>query len=259
MLLVEARRTRNLIVRLDRGEELAQVLQRTLDQAEARAAWITGVGSVEAAELAVFDQTRRDNRTRRVDTPCEVVSLTGNISLLEGTSFLRLSATLARETDAGLQVLAGQLLWARAFALELHVVAFDDVSLARLPDDRTGLALLGMRGGPALDPSASLARGPDVTPRPSPVQQPGIVDSPPVMARPMRHQAEQHEAYPETGDRVNHFHFGVCVVIGSDGDKIRLRQERDGRVREVALTMLRIDAPTTGDDGTRLFELRRKN
>ena len=77
--------------------------------------------------------------------------------------------------------------------------------------------------------------------------------------RPARPRDEQPETYPEVGDRVTHFHFGECEIIGSDGDRIRLRQERDGRVREVALTMLKIDPPTTDAEGKRHFELRRKN
>jgi hypothetical protein len=59
-----------------------------------------------------------------------------------------------------------------------------------------------------------------------------------------------------------HFHFGECTVIGSDGDRIRLRQDRDGRVREVALTMLRIElekAGAGGPDAPRHFKLHRKN
>ena len=67
------------------------------------------------------------------------------------------------------------------------------------------------------------------------------------------------DAYPEIGDAVTHFHFGDCTVISSDGDRIRLRQDKDGRVREVALAMLKITEPTTLADGRRHFVLGRKN
>jgi hypothetical protein len=76
--------------------------------------------------------------------------------------------------------------------------------------------------------------------------------------RPTRPRDEPAEVYPEVGDKVIHFHFGECEVIDSDGDRIRLRQERDGRVREVSLTMLKIEPPVD-IDGKRHFELRRKN
>jgi len=71
-------------------------------------------------------------------------------------------------------------------------------------------------------------------------------------------QRDEPEIYPEVGDAVMHFHFGECTVISSDGDRIRLRQDRDGRVRDVALAMLRIEPPTV-NDGKRNFKLSRKN
>jgi len=49
------------------------------------------------------------------------------------------------------------------------------------------------------------------------------------------------------------------MVVGSDGDRIRLQQDKDSRVREVALTMLRIAEPTVLPDGKRHFTLARKN
>src|SRR5690348_14789115 len=116
----EAHRTRHLVIRLDRGEELPDVLVRALGEAEARSCWITGVGAVEAAEIALYDQHERAyTKTRRLDRPAEVIALSGNAALLDGTATVRLSATLARETDAGLDVVGGQLVWARVFALEL--------------------------------------------------------------------------------------------------------------------------------------------
>jgi hypothetical protein len=70
---------------------------------------------------------------------------------------------------------------------------------------------------------------------------------------------EDLSLYPDVGDMVMHFAFGECTVLSSDGDRIRLRQDRDGRVREVALAMLRIEPPSVVADGTRHFKLHRKN
>ena len=53
---------------------------------------------------------------------------------------------------------------------------------------------------------------------------------------------------------------GSGVVLSSDGDRIRLRQDRDGRVREVSLTMLKIEDPTIHpESGKRHFRLARKH
>jgi predicted DNA-binding protein with PD1-like motif len=310
MNVIESRRVRHLILRVDRGEEIPTALLRALDQAEARAGWIQGAGSLEAAEVALFDQPSRSyGRARRIDAPCDVISLSGNIALLDGAGLLRLTATLSRETELGLHVFAGELVWARAYALELHVTAFDDVALVRSFDERTGLALLRegasdrTAGASATDrpggagaadrafgagaadrafgagaadrafgagaahseppraPSEP-ARAPSEPARPfASASTAPIADAQSSPALPARHARprEDVEHYPEVGDLVTHFHFGECSVLSSDGDRIRLRQERDGRVREVALTMLRIESPTTDEAGRRHFRLTRKN
>jgi predicted DNA-binding protein with PD1-like motif len=321
MNVIESRRVRHLILRVDRGEEIPTALLRALDQAEARAGWIEGTGSLEAAEVALFDQPSRSySRARRIDAPCDVVSLSGNIALLDGAGLLRLTATLSRETELGLEVFAGELVWARAYALELHVTAFDDVALVRSFDERTGLALLregasdrGAGAGAAdrafgagaadrafgagaadrafgagaadrafgagaadrafsagaADRSSERATAHSEPPRtPSEPARPyasastaPVADAQASPALPARisKPREHVEYYPEVGDLVAHFHFGECSVLSSDGDRIRLRQERDGRVREVALTMLRIEPPTTDEAGRRHFRLTRKN
>jgi predicted DNA-binding protein with PD1-like motif len=274
MSVVESRRTRHLIVQLGRGEELPGALIRALDGAEARAGWVTGSGTLEAAEIVLVDARRTGYApARRVDTPCDVVSLSGSLARHEGAGHLRLSANLARERDVGgVEVLAGHLVWARVYSLELHVVVFDDVGLVRALDERTGLAAL--TPAPAAVAAAPRPAGPPATPPAARVAPEASSMSshggatfasereaagPPIPIRPYR-APNDVEHYPEAGDLVNHFHFGDCTVIDSDGERIRLRQERDGRVREVALTMLRIDVPTLDETtGKRSFRLTRKN
>jgi predicted DNA-binding protein with PD1-like motif len=261
MNVIEARRVRHLVIRLDRGEELPGALLRALDEVEARAGWIEGAGSLEAAEIAVFDQpTRSYARTRRLEGPSDVVSLHGSVALLQGEGSTRLWATLARESDVGLQLTAGEIVWGRVYALELRVTAFDDVALARVADERTGLGLL------VANPPAGGAAATAIEPaRPAPAQAPATITTPSDMAAALpprigRPKQDEEQYYPEVDDLVSHFHFGECVVISSDGERIRLRQERDGRVREVSLTMLKIEAPTTDPaSGKRHFRLLRKN
>ena len=164
MNVTEAQKTRHLLIRLDPGDELHASLSRALDEAQAESAFITGVGALEAAEIALYDQaTKSYGRTRRVDGGCELVSLSGNAALLDGAPTVRLSAVLARETELGLETFAGQLVWARAFSLEIDVTVFDDVRLLRVADERTGLPALAARqvvaeGSPA--PAAPPPRAP---------------------------------------------------------------------------------------------------
>ena len=62
---------------------------------------------------------------------------------------------------------------------------------------------------------------------------------------------------PEPGDVVDHFAFGRCDVVKSDGDRLHLRVHKDGRIREIALEMLRV-TPIEADGSGRQFKLERR-
>ena len=62
------------------------------------------------------------------------------------------------------------------------------------------------------------------------------------------------------GLNVEHFAFGPCDVLKSDGDRLHLRVHKDGRMREIALEMLRVTPlETSGGEGARRsWSLKRK-
>jgi len=281
MKVLEARRARHVVLRLDRGEELPAALTRALEEAGVKSAWLEAVGTLEAAEMAVYDtRVRSYSKARTFEPAGDVVGLHGNVSQLEGNACVRLFTTLARETEAGLQVVGGELLWGRVFSLEVHLTAFEDAGLARVADERTGLLVLvrstaspassdaippppPTQDAPAPAPAVTKAARADAT-LPSIVEMArAAVGESPQHLNPLRREKpydDGAETYPEIGDIATHFHFGECKVISSDGDKIRLQQLKDLRVREVALSALRTEFvsedPTTHQ---RVFKLLRKN
>jgi hypothetical protein len=56
---------------------------------------------------------------------------------------------------------------------------------------------------------------------------------------------------------VEHFAFGRCEVLKSDGDRLHLKVGKDSRIREIALEMLRV-TPLADDGGQRTFRLDRR-
>lgn len=277
MKIIEAHRARHVVLRLDRGEELPEAIVRALAEVEVRSGWITGFGTLESAELAVFDARQRTYaKARRFEPGGDVVSLTGNVSQLDGSTCVRLFATLARETEVGLSVVGGELMSGRAFAVELLVTALDDAGLARVADDRTGQLTL-VRSATEPPPPAREARSSppqDRSPEPARAAHrepstPSIVEmaraamageAPPPLLKRERPVEDFSDVYPEVGDMANHFHFGECKIISSDGDKIRLQQLKDLRVREVALSALRTELVSEDPETHhRTFRLLRKN
>jgi hypothetical protein len=79
--------------------------------------------------------------------------------------------------------------------------------------------------------------------------------------RPMRpvKPEEEEQAVPDAGDIVEHFAFGRCEVVKSDGDRLHLRLGKDGRIKEIALEMLKV-TPLPPVDGVtaKHFKLDRK-
>lgn len=273
MNVAESKRVRSLVLHVERGEELPVALIRALHDVEAKAAHISGVGIVEAIELASIDP-RGQSSTQRIDSPALVVSLAGNVAVEDGATNVHLYATLARQTDLGHQTFSGHVRWARASAMDLFVTVFDDLVLERLTDEQGFPAALHatsrapaasgvfVRPAPEEAPREAVATPVAAAPKPV-VREADLVPPGPALAHPARlHKPHEDttEVYPDVNDLVTHFHFGECEVISSDGERIRLRQIKDGRVREVSLTMLKIEGPTTdAANGKRTFKLHRKN
>jgi hypothetical protein len=62
---------------------------------------------------------------------------------------------------------------------------------------------------------------------------------------------------PEPGDLAEHFAFGRCEIVKSDGDRLHVRLAKDQRIKEIVLEMLRVtELPSV--DGKRFFKLDRR-
>ncbi len=143
MIACESSKGRRIVGRLDRGQSLLEALGQICRQHHVRAGGLRAIGSLEAAELASFDQDGKRWRSRACrGRPAhnDLVNLEGTISEQAGQLAVFARATLTRERDTGLEILGGHVVSARVFALEFVIDAFDDVILRRTPDPATGLS-----------------------------------------------------------------------------------------------------------------------
>ncbi len=147
MRVQESKSVRHLVGRLERGESVLASLRKLARDEGVKSGWVSGLGAFEWVELAEYDQDAQAYRApRRFDTPTELLSMTGNLSMKDGEPFAHVHVALSRETDNGIEVIGGHLIRAKVFALELRVDCFDDVSLVRGHDAATGLSLWGGTG-----------------------------------------------------------------------------------------------------------------
>lgn len=291
-MTVTTSNARHVLFRIDDGARLPDALLGGLRDEVVLSGWMRASGLLHDVRI----RTIGSSTVRSLTGPVHAIVLEGSIGLAQGDVTCGLRAVLARETDRGLETIAGEIVEARVGALEVMVTALDDVTATRSAGP-SGLWLLDLANAsvaaPRPAPSAPVAAAP-APPAPSPpapsppaaapappavASAPVVVAEPPKPApttsapkpsptfsatamplrpvKPVVHEEEQ--AVPDAGDVVEHFAFGRCEVVKSDGDRLHLRLGKDGRIKEIALEMLRV-TPLPAVDGSvgKHFKLDRK-
>jgi predicted DNA-binding protein with PD1-like motif len=284
-------RSRHLVLRVSSGEPLPDALAAKLRDEQVACGWLRASGVVADVELRAFDaELGALGSTRRIAGPVQVLSLEGSIGMVDGEPSFAMRALLAREGERGLETFAGEIASARAVGLEAIVTALDDVALERELDERAGVWLLGAAaagggaiaprpvrsmmsanlGAPAAKPAPTASPAwssaleasdapPEARQRYRPADSPAHTANAPMPQRPQRAPVTGDDApVPEPGDSVDHFAFGRADVVKSDGDRLHLKVHKDGRIREIALEMLRVTPMPDADDGRRRFKLERR-
>lgn len=246
-----------LVLEAEPGEDIVATAVASLRATGAPFAWLVARGTLR--EALVESASRSGGITRAIEgSHLELASASGVWHLHDDT--ITLSGVIAREIDRGADVLAGRL--ASAVAERVELVCFLATAAVPPPEPRRAAAVEGSPPPPPAEPwgggTGSGGTGSSGTGS-SGGGASGVAQAqlPP---KPVRRAAdEQREIYPEPGDRVTHFAFGECLVESSDGDRISIKQDKDGRVREVSLAMLRIDPPQIDAEGRKHYRLQRKN
>ncbi|HSK94940.1 MAG TPA: DUF296 domain-containing protein [Candidatus Angelobacter sp.] len=135
----EAKAGRAFAGRLALGSDLVEEIERFCLEREVTAAQVTVIGAVRRARYAYYEQD--DHRYRELETEShhEIVGFVGNVSLRDDKPFLHAHATFA---DAEGATVGGHLLRGiEVFAAEVMIRELGGISLVRLSDEETGLAL----------------------------------------------------------------------------------------------------------------------
>lgn len=130
---------RAFVGRLETGSDLVGDIERFCAERGITAAQVTVIGAVRRARYAYYEQGDKRYRELESATHHEIVGFVGNISLRDDRPFLHAHATLA---DADGATVGGHLLTGcEVFAAEVMIRELAGVSLVRMPDEETGLAL----------------------------------------------------------------------------------------------------------------------
>lgn len=264
-------RCRNVLVRGEEGDTLPRSLVRALEEQGISSGWLRGGGILSGVELRTFGER---TRTRLLRGPVQLVSLEGSVGQLAGRVSVGLRAVLVYETERGVETVAGEIVHADVLALEALVTVFDDLRLERELDDTTGTWMLAStQKTPSSKPLAPSAKPspPAASPAPAPVIEAPAGWGAAIAASEAKEEEEDELpiapkrkaaalealARPRSGDFVEHFTFGRCEVLRADGDRIKIKVPKDGRIREISLTVLRV-VPIEGSGPKRSFRLERR-
>lgn len=132
----------NYVVRLEKGEQILKTLLEFCKNENIHSAYFNGIGAFESSELGFYHLDRKEYEWRKFENPMEVVSLTGNVSLVDNEPFLHIHTVLS---DDNFQTVGGHLKEATVGAtLELFIKILN-AQLTRATNDEVGLKLLELK------------------------------------------------------------------------------------------------------------------
>ena len=138
MKLSECNTNKELIVRLKHDADLVQSIAELASSRAIEAGSFTAIGALKRARLGYYDQKNHEYREMKIDSPHEMASCIGNISLKDGEPFAHVHVVLADETG---NTKGGHLLEGIVFAAEVYLRQLEGPKLEREYDEVTGLSL----------------------------------------------------------------------------------------------------------------------
>jgi len=269
------------LVVLEKGDRWPEMLVEAIEKSGLSSGTFRGTAVLRDCEIRAFDSgaaAREGGRT--LEGPLEAVMLDGAFGLTRGSLALTTRAVLALRDSFGERITAGSLESARIDGGEVLVSGFAGTDVVRTMRGDAGVWLFQFEAetagspGPRARDRRDGRDGRDDDPRPgtrpaasAPVvasawaaladASDAVVSAPPVRpgvakavapARPFanaRGESGDDEPLVEQGAVVEHFSFGEGDVLKSDGERVHVRFERDGRIREFSLSVLKVTAAGT--------------
>lgn len=137
--IIQIREKEIFMGKMQHGADLLEELTTICKGRNIQLGGIEAIGAVQKASIAFYNQTKREYVFITIDEPLEITSLTGNISIKDGTPFVHAHVTLADSTG---KVYGGHLAPGTiVFACEFIIKTFDGLMLERRFDEDTGLSL----------------------------------------------------------------------------------------------------------------------
>lgn len=128
-----------LIARINQGEKVVESIINFCKNNGIKGAWISGIGAVASADLALYDLAKKEYTKKELMGPLEICSLLGNVGTMDDKYLAHIHVVLS---DKDMKAFGGHLEEATVAATcELKVEIFDH-PIVRKHDPEIGLNLI---------------------------------------------------------------------------------------------------------------------
>jgi len=126
-------------LRIVRSENLVASVQKYCETNKIHAGWIQGLGACDRVIISYYNLEKKEYEKEELTEEFELLSLVGNISLVDGKPFVHAHVTLGRRNK---EVIGGHLHEMRISGTGEVLITGFATEFARSKDEETGLSLL---------------------------------------------------------------------------------------------------------------------
>ena len=129
---------KNIIIRLDGGDEVVGSLKGICGKENVSGAAVSGIGAARMVEIAHYDTKAKKYNSKRFEGMLEIVSLSGNVSMLGGQIVPHIHVAIGLHDFS---TVSGHLMAAEVYPTCEMVLTPLGTKIERKFDERTGLNL----------------------------------------------------------------------------------------------------------------------
>lgn len=126
-----------IVMRVDRGEDIVEKIKELCSLENITLGSVSGIGAVSSTEIGIFNVDTKEYFSKTFEGLYEVSNLTGNISEMNGETYLHLHITIGDVKEN--KVYAGHLNRAVVGATAEIMISIIDGTLDRQKDENVGL------------------------------------------------------------------------------------------------------------------------
>lgn len=127
------------VIRLEKGEEIVAKVKELCEKEDVKLASLSGIGAVNKVTAGLFQTKEKKYVSKTYEGDMEIVSLGGNVSLMNGETYLHFHISVANEAG---EVRGGHLTEAFISATGELVLTRIEGTVDREYSDEIGLNLL---------------------------------------------------------------------------------------------------------------------